>query len=166
MRVRRITQDFTPVDLPFPGFGGKFRVFQRFLRVFRLRFNLLWIEWFRTLSCHRCYPCLYGHEQNIGMVTSTLRVTPFNGFSVTQSRPRGKSLACCKVRSWGKLRRSPGVLPTSASGGKADIVTPPHTASATASTRSSCSSERAVGIAALGGEHHPERFKLAHERCR
>ena len=102
MRVRRITQDFTPVDLPFPGFGGKFRVFQRFLRVFQLRFNLLWIEWFRTRSCHRCYPCLYGHEQNIGMVTSTLRVTPFNGFSVTQSRPRGKSLACYKVRSWGK----------------------------------------------------------------
>ena len=94
MRVRRITQVFTPVDLTFPGFGRNFRVFQRFLRVFRLRFNFLWIEWFRTRSCHRCYPCLYGREQNIGMVTSTLRVTPFSGFSVTQSRPRGKSLAC------------------------------------------------------------------------
>ena len=32
-------------------------------------------------------------KQNIGMVTNTLRVTPFNGFNVTQCRPRGKSLA-------------------------------------------------------------------------
>ncbi len=103
---RRITQVFTPVDSPFPGFGGNFRIFQRFLRVFRLRFNLLWIEWFLTRSSHRCYPCLYGHEQNIGMVTSTLRVTLFNGFSVTQSRPRGKSSRLPVARSEAGAKRT------------------------------------------------------------
>ena len=109
-RSRRITQIFPPVDLPLPGFGSKLRIFQRFLCVFRFRFNLLWIEWFRFRSRHRFYPRLCDHEEMNSKMTSTLCVTLFSDIILAQSRARDKPLQStggCEVWPWRIFRSHP-----------------------------------------------------------